>query len=289
MPETSDIDVPTRDAGPEECLNCGKQGQSALSTTSGDIHKAPYYWHEEDAIPGSYIVPFHREHTLDDHFDFVGRRFELIELPDQSTDLYSDGYIAELDDRLFDAVRRDPSVIFVEDNTHGIQQSAQHVSTNGVCEAPYYRHEEGATPGLYRVKFRRGHTFTAHFTALGWGRFQLTDLRDGYIANLTDRLLRAIRRDVGIEFVEDDISSGGTGRYRAPYLMNESPIPDSYIVMFHPGHTITKHYEAVGRHFELTDLRTGYFANLDDELFNAVRNDPGVRSIENNTSGGELD
>jgi len=46
-----------------------------------------------------------------------------------------------------------------------------------------------------------------------------------------------------------------------------------------------KHFAFLGRTFEVTTLNEGYFAELDDELFNAVRTDPGVEFIEDDTFG----
>lgn len=75
------------------------------------------------------------------------------------------------------------------------------------------------------------------------------------------------------------------GAYQAPYYRNECPIPGCYIVSFHPGHTIAKHFAFLGREFNPTALKQGYFADIDDELFDAVRSDPGLEFIEDNTSG----
>ena len=84
--------------------------------------------------------------------------------------------------------------------------------------------------------------------------------------------------------MEDDLF-GERRTYQAPYIMNESAIPGGYIVSFHPGHTFEKHFATVGCRFEFPTLRDGYFGDLDDELLNAVRNDPGVRLVENDTAG----
>jgi len=74
--------------------------------------------------------------------------------------------------------------------------------------------------------------------------------------------------------------------YQAPYHCHgRDAVPGIYIVGFHPGHTIAKHFAFLGRDFDLTTLNEGYFADLDDKLFNAIRRDPGVEYIEDNTSG----
>ena len=75
--------------------------------------------------------------------------------------------------------------------------------------------------------------------------------------------------------------------YQAEYHADEeSRIPGSYIVEFHPGHTIAKHFAFLGREFELTALDQGYFADdIDDDLFNAIRRDPGVKYMEDDCLG----
>jgi len=73
---------------------------------------------------------------------------------------------------------------------------------------------------------------------------------------------------------------------QAPYEPAEQyPIPGSYIVGFHPGYTVAKHFVFLSREFNLTKMKEGYFAEMDDELFNAVRCDPGVRLVAQNASG----
>ena len=76
------------------------------------------------------------------------------------------------------------------------------------------------------------------------------------------------------------------GSYQAEYIPHEkSRIPGVYAVQFHPGHTMSKHFAFLGREFKVNDLDEGYYAYLDEKLFNAVRCDPGVEFIEDNTSG----
>ena len=74
-------------------------------------YQAPYYHYEEGVVPGQYIVMFYKGHTLAKHFTFLGREFDLMctYTPDW-------GYCADLDDQLFDVVRRDPGVELVQDN-----------------------------------------------------------------------------------------------------------------------------------------------------------------------------
>ena len=74
--------------------------------------------------------------------------------------------------------------------------------------------------------------------------------------------------------------------YEAPYQRNESPYHDHYVIAFKPGHSLAKHFAFLGREIEIEGmLNEGYYAKLDGELFEAVRRDPGVELIEDNTLG----
>ena len=77
--------------------------------------------------------------------------------------------------------------------------------------------------------------------------------------------------------------------HQAPYHPNEeSRIPGSYFVSFHPDHTLTKHFAFLGFEFEPAGrLENGYYATLDDQVFNAVRYDPGVKAVEDDCFGEE--
>lgn len=76
-----------------------------------------------------------------------------------------------------------------------------------------------------------------------------------------------------------------TATYQAPYQHYEQSVPNMYIVAFNAGHTIAKHYAFVGREFELTTLNSGYFATIDNQLFDTIRRDPGVRYVEDDAWG----
>jgi hypothetical protein len=77
-----------------------------------------------------------------------------------------------------------------------------------------------------------------------------------------------------------------TATYQAPYYCHGGDaVPGSYFVVFYPGHTVAKHFAFLDRKFDLTTLNEGYFADLDDELFNAIRRDPGVEYTEDDFSG----
>ena len=92
-----------------------QQLQSAVvphKTTTTTAYEAPYYPYERSRVPGMYMVAFHRGHTIERHFAFLGREFEFIALGDI-------GYGASLDDQLFNAIRCDPGIRFVEDNSKG--------------------------------------------------------------------------------------------------------------------------------------------------------------------------
>lgn len=74
--------------------------------------------------------------------------------------------------------------------------------------------------------------------------------------------------------------------YQAPYSRNESPYKDHYIIAFKPGHSLAKHFAFLGKYIGIEGtLDEGYYAMLDRELFEAVRRDPGVELIEDNTLG----
>ena len=74
-----------------------------------------------------------------------------------------------------------------------------------------------------------------------------------------------------------------TEPFQAPYYLHENcRVPGGYIIAFRHGHTIEKHFACLGHEFEVTSLDNGYCAVLDDQLFNALRYDPGVKLVENN-------
>ena len=74
--------------------------------------------------------------------------------------------------------------------------------------------------------------------------------------------------------------------YQAPYDQNEDPYQDHYIICFKRGHTLAKHFAFLGKKLEIEGtLNNGYYAELDRELFENVRRDPGVELIEDNTLG----
>jgi hypothetical protein len=59
------------------------------------------------------------------------------------------------------------------------------------------------------------------------------------------------------------------------------------MVMFHPAHTLEKHFAFLGLEFEVIHYHPccGYGDQLDDQLFNAIRYDPGVKAVGDNTRG----
>ena len=90
-----------------EQQSTGEAPQHATATA----YQATYYHHEENRVPGVYIIEFYPKHTLEKHFAFLGRKFVVTTL--------NEGYFADLDDELFNAIRRDPGVEYMEDNTSG--------------------------------------------------------------------------------------------------------------------------------------------------------------------------
>jgi hypothetical protein len=74
--------------------------------------------------------------------------------------------------------------------------------------------------------------------------------------------------------------------YQAAYIPHDWPMRGRYFVAFYPGHTIEKHFAFLQREFEVNTFDVGgYTAQLDDQLFNAVRCDPGVEFVEDNFTG----
>ncbi|KAK3701389.1 hypothetical protein LTR37_015487 [Vermiconidia calcicola] len=183
-----------------------------------------------------------------------------------------------------------------EESERGSQQESAQPT---VYQAKYHADEESRIPGSYIVEFHPGHTIAKHFAFLG-REFELTALDQGYFADdIDDDLFNAIRRDPGVKYMEDDclglpVGSGETSNllrhrlfYQAQYYPYERErVPGIYMVALYPGHTIAKHFAFLGREFELTSLNEGYFADMNDGLFNAVRRDPGVRFIEDDVTGG---
>ncbi|KAK3702224.1 hypothetical protein LTR37_015056 [Vermiconidia calcicola] len=177
-------------------------------------------------------------------------------------------------------------------NPQDIHEATQRATA--AYQAPYHSHEEGRVPGVYIVAFHPGHTIAKHFAFLG-REFDLTSLDERYFANMDDELFHAARRDPGVKFVEDDVTGERDGAYaqhaqptdhQAEYHhYPHARVPGVYIIAFYPGHTVAKHFLFLGCEFDLTTLDQGYSANLDDDLFSAVRRDPGVEYIEDNCRG----
>lgn len=79
--------------------------------------------------------------------------------------------------------------------------------------------------------------------------------------------------------------SDSTG-YQAPYHQIDPPYQDHYVIAFKPGYTLSEHFVFLGKEIDIEGtLNKGYYAKLDRELFEAVRRDPGVKLIEDNTLG----
>ena len=104
--------------GPAQDAAISQVGQNdageAAKHTETSAYKAPYHPYEKSRVPGEYMVAFRPGYTLAEHFAFPGCKFEV-----KSHFIISGGYSTALDDQTFDAVRRDPGVEFIEDNTFG--------------------------------------------------------------------------------------------------------------------------------------------------------------------------
>lgn len=160
-------------------------------------------------------------------------------------------------------------------------------------QAPHLRHEENAVPQSYIVIFHPDHNVASHLAFLGRD-FRLAPISRGYCADdVDDHLLSAIRRDPGVEYVEDNTSGEWLGEkndYEAEYLSHGADaVPQSYMLTFYPGHTLAKHFAFLGREFTAQELDQGYFAyDVDDQLLSIIRRDPGVKYVEDNVSGERL-
>ena len=106
------VSASTPDAASKPEQDSQQNVSEAAQRTAPNAYQAPYYYYGKDAMPGIYMVRFHLGHTIAKHFAFIGREFDL-------TDLGGDGYGANLNDELLNAVRQDPGVEFVEDNVSG--------------------------------------------------------------------------------------------------------------------------------------------------------------------------
>ncbi|OQO00842.1 hypothetical protein B0A48_13529 [Cryoendolithus antarcticus] len=181
-------------------------------------YSAPYR-QNESPYDDHYIIAFKAGYTLDKHFAFVGKVFDIEGTLDE-------GYYAKLDRALFDNVRRDPGVELIEDNVLGTS---------------------------------------------------LVDM------DPSEEYLEQISRE---EEAEKQRASAKHTGYQVPYNRAESPYRDHYIVAFRPGHSLAAHFALVGREFEIeATLNEGYYAKLDRELFGLVRQDPGVRLVEEDGLG----
>ncbi|KAK4889647.1 hypothetical protein LTR27_011539 [Elasticomyces elasticus] len=78
--------------------------------------------------------------------------------------------------------------------------------------------------------------------------------------------------------------------YQAPYQRNDGAYEDHYIVAFKQNHTLAKHFAFLGKELKIERrIDDGYYAKLDRELFDTVRQDPGVESTEDDTLGASFE
>ena len=98
--------------------------------------------------------------------------------------------------------------------------------------------------------------------------------------NMSDSASRAaLERDR--QQHQSEFGSHTANAYYAPYYTHKrNRLPDIYMVIFHPGHTIDRHFALFGHEFDiLGEMGNGYGANLDDQLLNAIRYDRGVKYV----------
>lgn len=102
------------------------QSQHSTAAAAGDTtvtrnksdnsasYEAPYI-RREDHVPGSYFVHFNEGHTLEEHFAFLGIKFEIRDYL-EILGIYT---IGDMSDELFRKVRTDPGVRNIEDDRFG--------------------------------------------------------------------------------------------------------------------------------------------------------------------------
>ncbi|KAK6437482.1 hypothetical protein LTR95_006315 [Oleoguttula sp. CCFEE 5521] len=206
---------------PNIANNAQAAGSSQTRRRTG--YRAPYY-RQISPYVDHYIVAFKESYTLSEHFSFIGEKFRI----DGELD---EGYYAKLDRELLESVRRDPGVELVEDDALGTpfavmdpseeyleqisreveSQEAERVPPPTACEAPYNRLSGYPYHDYYTVGFRPGHTMAKHFAFLR-RKFDVQVATDTlYYAKLDSELLQAVRRDPGVEMVEDDPLEGESG------------------------------------------------------------------------------
>ena len=89
----------------------------------------------------------------------------------------------------------------------------------------------------------------------------------------------------------DIILRAGTSVYQARYIPHEkNRVPGRYLVAFHPGHTLEKHFVFLGLEFEAFRFDfgygdVGYGAEMEPHLVNVVRSDPRVEYVEESFYG----
>lgn len=70
-----------------------------------------------------------------------------------------------------------------------------------------------------------------------------------------------------------------------PYYQYNDSVPGIYIVNFTEGYTLQQHYNTLQQTFNVTELDTGYFANLTTNLLSKVLADCGVHFVEDDAYG----
>ena len=72
---------------------------------------------------------------------------------------------------------------------------------------------------------------------------------------------------------------------KQPYYQYDDNVPGIYLVNFTDGYTLEQHFSTVGLKFNVTELDTGYYANLTTDLLAKVRADCGIQFVEDDTFG----
>ena len=92
--------------------------------------EAKYYKHDSN-VKDRYLVVLRDDYTLEEHYKFVGQKFE-------ANDILC-GYVADLSSDLFDKVRTDCGVQFVEDDFTGKRDFHRATSSNKTFSPPLTR------------------------------------------------------------------------------------------------------------------------------------------------------
>lgn len=242
-------------------------------------HLAPYEPLPSD-LPATnrYLVRFNEGHSIEEHFGFLGAPLGDVQYQHLE-------YQAELSEELRDRVRKDAGVKEV------VQQTAD------MARDSTYKNRSVITyPGSH-LEVAPGYNVT--FTDPTYSKWEhLRSIKPRVDTNPTPAMVsyqaEALSEEqIAAVFADPKVHSiaqrmwGRYTDYIAPYQpMSDPPAPGpkgprvEYIVYFHEGHTIWKHFEWMGGPLlGLTHQHLMYNSIFYDEELERVRRDPGVRLV----------